>query len=123
MWPVIQAECSGKLQDCQMMCNADTTRSSTCATTCNAYYQCGTDRAPPSYLQTERPNDTPGYDGPPKTLNAASNNNTSSGNSSDSSNTKSSNSNSAFASNSKSVYLLVPFVSTVAATMMIRVIF
>ncbi|CAO3648319.1 unnamed protein product [Mucor hiemalis] len=65
LWPVVQAECSGKLQECQILCNTETNRSNTCATTCNAYYQCGTDKAPPSYLQTENPTDTPSYDGPP----------------------------------------------------------
>lgn len=65
LWPVVQAECSGKLQECQILCNTETNRSNTCATTCNAYYQCGTDKAPPSYLQTENPTDVPSYDGPP----------------------------------------------------------
>lgn len=64
LWPVAQAECSGKAQDCQMMCTKDTIHPSTCAATCNAYYQCGTNRAPPSFLQTENPTDTPSYDGP-----------------------------------------------------------
>lgn len=49
-----------------MICNKDTVNPSTCAATCNAYYQCDTDKAPPSYLQTENPNDTPSYNGPPK---------------------------------------------------------
>lgn len=64
MWPVVQAECSGKAQECQMICNKDTVHPSTCAALCNAYYQCGTDKAPPSYLQTENPTDIPSYDGP-----------------------------------------------------------
>ncbi|KAF1806526.1 hypothetical protein FB192DRAFT_1257267, partial [Mucor lusitanicus] len=64
LWPVVQAECSGKAQECQMICNKNTVNPSTCAATCNAYYQCDTDKAPPSYLQTEGPNDTPSYNGP-----------------------------------------------------------
>lgn len=69
---MVQAECSGKAQECQMICNTDKIHPSTCATTCNAYYQCGTDKAPPSYLQTENPSDVPSYNGPPKTLDGAS---------------------------------------------------
>lgn len=84
LWPVVQAECSGKLQECQILCNTETNRSNTCATTCNAYYQCGTDKAPPSYLQTENPTDTPSYDGPPtaKKIDGSSTGNNSTDNSS-----------------------------------------
>ncbi|KAI9253721.1 hypothetical protein EDC94DRAFT_619565 [Helicostylum pulchrum] len=73
LWPVVQAECSGKAQECQMICNTDKIHPSTCAATCNSYYQCGTDRAPPSYLQTESPSDAPSYNGPPKNFNGAAN--------------------------------------------------
>lgn len=57
-----------------MKCNSELNRSSTCATTCNAYYQCGTDKAPPSYLQTENPTDIPSYNGPPTAQNNANSN-------------------------------------------------
>jgi hypothetical protein len=62
-----------------MICNKDTVNPSTCAATCNAYYQCGTDKAPPSYLQTENPNDPPSYNGPKQDINAAGNANGSGG--------------------------------------------
>ncbi|GAN03372.1 hypothetical protein MAM1_0039c02825 [Mucor ambiguus] len=84
LWPVVQAECSGKAQECQMICNKDTVNPSTCAATCNTYYQCDTDKAPPSYLQTESPNDTPSYNGPPKEISKTDNSNNRNGNSSDS---------------------------------------
>ncbi|KAK4509710.1 uncharacterized protein ATC70_007012 [Mucor velutinosus] len=85
LWPVVQAECSGKAQECQMICNKDIVNPSTCAATCNAYYQCDTDNAPPSYLQTESPNDTPSYHGPPKKeISKSDNSNNRNGNSSDS---------------------------------------
>jgi hypothetical protein len=100
---VVQAECSGKLQECQMICNTDRVHPSTCATTCNAYYQCGTDRAPPSYLQTENPTDTPSYNGPPKDLSAANNNNASNNGGS----SQSSNSVSVYNNNNKSLYLFI----------------
>ncbi|KAG2211512.1 hypothetical protein INT46_008641 [Mucor plumbeus] len=83
LWPVVQAECSGKAQDCQKICNKDTVNPSTCAATCNAYYQCDTEKAPPSYLQTENPNDTPSYNGSKKEI-ANSNNPNVDGSSSDS---------------------------------------
>ncbi|KAI8643174.1 hypothetical protein BD408DRAFT_342954 [Parasitella parasitica] len=73
LWPVVQAECSGKAQDCQMTCNKDTVNPSTCAATCNAYYQCDNDKAPPSYLQTENPTDLPSYNGPKQEINASNN--------------------------------------------------
>ncbi|GAA5807122.1 hypothetical protein MFLAVUS_000473 [Mucor flavus] len=101
LWPVVQAECSGKAQECQMICNTDKIHPSTCAATCNAYYQCGTDRAPPSYLQTESPSDAPSYNGPPKNLNDATN-----GSGGASNTTQSSDSNSVHA---MSLYFLVSF--------------
>lgn len=52
-----------------MICNTDKIHPSTCAATCNAYYQCGTDKAPQSYLQTQTPSDSPSYNGPPKSIN------------------------------------------------------
>lgn len=64
LWPVAESECAGKAQECQMICSKDTVHPATCAATCNSYYQCGTERAPPSYLQTENPEDEPSYDGP-----------------------------------------------------------
>lgn len=66
-----------------MICNKDTVNPSTCAATCNAYYQCDTDKAPPSYLQTENPNDTPSYNGLPK-KEIGKSDNSNNGNSSDS---------------------------------------
>lgn len=91
LWPVVQAECSGKSQECQMLCNKDTVNPSTCATTCNAYYQCGTDKSPPSYLQTENPNDVPSYTGPKQDANAADNANSNSGTGKSSTGSESSN--------------------------------
>ncbi|KAI8878896.1 hypothetical protein K501DRAFT_126405, partial [Backusella circina FSU 941] len=74
LWPVVQAECSGKAQECQLICNGNRKDPSTCAATCNAYYQCGTDKAPPSFLQTNSPSDMPSYDGPIKAANTTANN-------------------------------------------------
>ncbi|KAI7873455.1 uncharacterized protein EV154DRAFT_528064 [Mucor mucedo] len=109
LWPVVQAECSGKAQECQMICNTDKIHPSTCATTCNAYYQCGTDKAPPSYLQTENPSDAPSYNGPPKSLDAATSDNSGVA----SNTTQNSNSGSAYL---KPVYLFIAFASTTALT-------
>lgn len=66
VWPVAEAECSGKAQACQMMCNKDTIHPAPCNAACTSYYRCGTDKAPPSYLQTENSTDLPSYDGPKK---------------------------------------------------------
>ncbi|KAI7899940.1 uncharacterized protein BX663DRAFT_519047 [Cokeromyces recurvatus] len=65
LWPVVQAECTGKSQDCQLICNQDKVNPSACSTACTSYYQCGTEFAPPSYLETENSSDEPSYDGPP----------------------------------------------------------
>ncbi|KAI8993665.1 hypothetical protein BDB01DRAFT_337799 [Pilobolus umbonatus] len=64
LWPIVHAECSGKAQACQMMCYQDKINPSACATLCNSYYLCGTDNAPPSYLETILPTDLPSYKGP-----------------------------------------------------------
>lgn len=91
-----------------MICNTDKIHPSTCATTCNAYYQCGTDKAPPSYLQTESPSDGPSYNGPPKNPNGANDNSGIASNS-----TQSSNSNSAY---TMPIYLFITLASTTAFT-------
>ncbi|KAI8085808.1 uncharacterized protein B0P05DRAFT_447739, partial [Gilbertella persicaria] len=64
-WPVVLAECSGKAQECRSICNKDIKNLATCVTACNTYYQCGTNKAPPSYLETNDPSSKPSYDGPP----------------------------------------------------------
>jgi hypothetical protein len=93
-----------------MICNKDTVNPSTCAATCNAYYQCGTDKAPPSYLQTENPNDTPSYNGPKPDSNASGNANGGSGTNGSSSSTNSQNSNNAITNQAVSIQgLLISF--------------
>ncbi|ORY99413.1 hypothetical protein BCR43DRAFT_228572 [Syncephalastrum racemosum] len=61
LWPVVEAECSGKAQACQGMCNAGAKDRSTCADACTRYYECATELAPPSFLQTDSVTDTPSY--------------------------------------------------------------
>ncbi|KAI9470891.1 MAG: hypothetical protein EXX96DRAFT_586103 [Benjaminiella poitrasii] len=92
LWPVVQAECTGKAQDCQMICNRDTMKPAACSTACTAYYQCDNVNAPPSYLQTENPSDVPSYNGPKKVVTNTTNvsNNDTTSNHTDSSDTPSS---------------------------------
>ncbi|KAL9554101.1 hypothetical protein MBANPS3_002967 [Mucor bainieri] len=112
LWPVVQAECSGKAQECQMICNKDTVNPSTCAATCNTYYQCDTDKAPPSYLQTESPNDTPSYNGPPK-KEISKTDNSNNGNASDSHASRASK-----ATGNSNVYLLAAFVASASSVLL-----
>lgn len=65
MWPVVIGECSGQAQACQVACNEmkATEQRPDCSNACTAYYQCGTDKAPPSYLETNSANDEPSYNG------------------------------------------------------------
>lgn len=58
---MVEAECSGKAQACQGMCNAGAKDRSSCADACTRYYECATELAPPSFLQTESITDTPSY--------------------------------------------------------------
>ncbi|KAI7871031.1 hypothetical protein BDF14DRAFT_1719977 [Spinellus fusiger] len=63
LWPIIQAECSGQAQACQMACNQQTHQPGrpNCATLCNEYYVCDSPNAPPSYLKTDTATDIPDY--------------------------------------------------------------
>ncbi|KAK9763539.1 hypothetical protein K7432_009684 [Basidiobolus ranarum] len=61
-WPIVLEECRGKAQDCQEKCNtsSDETRNQ-CYTDCSTKFQCGTDKAPPSYLEVPDVQATPLY--------------------------------------------------------------
>jgi hypothetical protein len=61
-WPVVVADCQGKLSDCQDKCamESDPTRTS-CTYDCTSYYECGTAKSPPSYLMTNNVTDVPAY--------------------------------------------------------------
>ncbi|KAI8991516.1 hypothetical protein BDF20DRAFT_803599, partial [Mycotypha africana] len=60
LWPVVQAECIGKAQDCLSICNKKPAASAgPCSHACQTYYQCNTEMAPPSYLRTDSPDETP----------------------------------------------------------------
>ncbi|KAG2171740.1 hypothetical protein INT43_008120, partial [Umbelopsis isabellina] len=65
-WPVVVADCQGKLSECQDKCamEADPTRGS-CTYDCTSYYECGTAKSPPSYLMTNNVTDIPAYKASP----------------------------------------------------------
>ncbi|KAI8346872.1 hypothetical protein EDC96DRAFT_601017 [Choanephora cucurbitarum] len=62
-WPVVQAECAGKAQECRSICTKDVKNLGNCVTACNNHYQCGTNKAPASFLETNDPSDKPFYNG------------------------------------------------------------
>ncbi|KAI9012491.1 hypothetical protein CLU79DRAFT_770200 [Phycomyces nitens] len=71
LWPIVQAECSGRAQACQRQCNDQQqhqTGKPNCAVLCNDYYTCDSPNAPPSYLQTDTATETPSYNGPKKVV-------------------------------------------------------
>ncbi|KAL0076423.1 hypothetical protein J3Q64DRAFT_1647736 [Phycomyces blakesleeanus] len=78
LWPIVQAECSGRSQACQRECNEQQqhqTGNPNCAVLCNDYYTCDSPNAPPSYLQTDSSSDTPSYNGPKKVVTTTPQNN------------------------------------------------
>ncbi|RUP48689.1 hypothetical protein BC936DRAFT_144169 [Jimgerdemannia flammicorona] len=65
-WPIVQEECTGRSQACQMSCLVPkgVPDVGKCQIACNQYYQCGSANAPKSYLETNSPTDTPLYFAP-----------------------------------------------------------
>ncbi|ORX75291.1 hypothetical protein K493DRAFT_280754 [Basidiobolus meristosporus CBS 931.73] len=60
LWPVVVAECEGKLGDCNAKCPKDNTVNQ-CYSACTTKFQCKTPNSPPSYLNVSDVNATPLY--------------------------------------------------------------
>jgi len=72
LWPIVDTECSDKLQACQSEClTMSSTQMAPCQSACNAYFQCGSANAPPSYLETNQSTDIPLYVAPAAASSAA----------------------------------------------------